>query len=269
MEYEVGRHCETSVGWTDPRSEEGELAWPERFPEASLAPFKRLPYMWAGQYQQRPEPRGGGIFKRDWWQEWEPPDGKFPLFDYVVASLDTAYTEKQQNDPSALTMWGAWRDAKDNRKIMLLHAWRERLELHPLVEKVAATCRRFKIDRLLIEAKASGLSVAQEIQRLYANELWGVELINPKAQDKVARAYAVQHLFSDGLIYAPDRAWATMVQDEMASFPKATHDDLTDTATQALKHLRDIGLAVRRDEHQMDMNRMMEHRRKPGPLYPV
>ncbi len=62
MEYEVGRHCATYVDgeefWSDPRDEDGELAWPERYPADLLAPFRTLPYLWAGQYQQRPEPRG-------------------------------------------------------------------------------------------------------------------------------------------------------------------------------------------------------------------
>lgn len=216
--------------------------------------------------QQRPSPRGGGIFKRDWWQLWDSPDGKFPsTLKYIVASLDPAYTEKQENDPSGFTVWGVFEDKYGLNKIVLMDAWLKRLELHGLeiprlpgegygaffrraskdwglVEWVAHSCKRFKIDMLLIEAKASGLSVAQEIRRLYANEAWGVKLIDPKSQDKVARAYTVQHLFSDEMIFAPDRSWAELVIEECEAFKAgAPRDNLVDSTTQALKHLRDIG----------------------------
>ncbi len=294
MRYDSSRHCTTVIGFSDPRSHDGELLCPERFGEAEVRDLEaRLgPFATAGQLQQSPEPRGGGIFKRDWWQDWEPPDGKFPVMEYVVASLDPAYTQKEENDPSGFTIWGIWRDQDGHARIMLMHAWRKRLELHGpyverlpgeierdylrraqpewgLVEWVAHSCRRFKVDKLLIEAKASGISVAQEIRRLYRDELWGVELVDPKGQDKVARAYSVQHLFSEGLIYAPIREWAEMVIDEMASFPKASHDDLTDSATQALRHLRTIGLAQRREERAAEDLAAAMHQSRPQPLYPV
>src|SRR6185312_1313962 len=56
MEFEPDRRYETSIGWTDPRRYDGELAWPERYPERVLGPFRSMPFVWAGQYQQRPEP---------------------------------------------------------------------------------------------------------------------------------------------------------------------------------------------------------------------
>ena len=50
MEFDATRVCETSIGWRDPRTYDGELAWPERYPERVLRPFKTMPYVWAGQY---------------------------------------------------------------------------------------------------------------------------------------------------------------------------------------------------------------------------
>ncbi len=293
MRYDTTRHCVTKIGWEDPRTKDGELLCPERFGEPEVRDLeKRLgPFATAGQLQQTPQVRGGNIFKREWWQLWEAPDGKFPMLEFVLASLDTAYTEKQENDPSAFTVWGVFRDKHGNSKVVLLHAWEKRLELHGpeiprlpgestaayikraspewgLIEWVAHSCRRFKIDRLLIEAKASGITVAQEIRRLYANEGWGVILIDPKSQDKVARAYSVQHLFADGYVYAPEREWSDMVIDQMAAFPKAARDDLTDSTTQALRHLRDIGFAIRRQERAQADEEMAKHRSIDTPLYP-
>ena len=64
-EYEARRHCTTVVGFSDPRTEEGELLWPERFNKEWCATQKHKvgSYAWAAQYQQLPSPRGGGIVK--------------------------------------------------------------------------------------------------------------------------------------------------------------------------------------------------------------
>lgn len=281
MEYEVGRGCETEIGWKDPRTQEGQLAWPARFGETEILPFRRRAYMWAGQYQQRPEPRGGGIFKRDWWNIWDDnaaekhayPRGNYPGLQYVLAILDTAYTEKEENDPCAMTVLGIWADRDGNPQVILLNAWEEWLEFNPLVEKTAKTCTEFKVDRLLIEAKASGISVAQEIKRRHSQASWGVDLIDPGRGDKVARAYAVTHLFEDGMVWAPGfedgtfRSWAARVVDQMATFPKSHHDDLTDTMTMGLKYLRDSGLLLRREEHARNVADELAYRPRLRPLY--
>lgn len=309
MRYEWSRHSCTSIGWNDPRGlddqgeplvlldqnglryardaeaqrvldeeKEGELLTPDRFGpnEIRILESQLGPYQSAGQLQQRPEPKGGGIFKRDWWQLWEHDN--FPPFEYIVASLDTAYTEKEENDPSALTVWGVFthklnqpkrivfRDGsfyddfltnETAQRIMLMNAWQGRLELHELVEKVADICRRMKVSRLLIEAKASGQSVAQELRRLYTGTDFAVQLMDPKSQDKVARAYSIQHLFSEGMIYAPDRSWADMVITQCSSFPKGKHDDLVDTVSQALRYLRQTNIVQRGEEVVKDLEEKM------------
>lgn len=279
MEYDSRRHCVTvlgfdedgdEVGWEDPRTEDGELMWPDRFGFKEVRALERElgSYMASGRLQQAPAPAGGGIFKRDWWQVWPPrgetfnPDtGKpmkplvFPAMDYIIASLDTAMTTKEENDWSALTVWGCWRNENDLPKVMLMDAWQDRLEFRPLVDKTINTCQDMKVDRLLIEAKANGISVAQEIGRLTRGQSFGVSIVDPKGKDKVARAYAVTSLFEAGIIYAPDRKWADLVLDQASVFPKGSHDDLVDTMTMGLKHLRDIGFALLREEREDDLAR--------------
>ncbi len=68
MEFEATRACSTSIGFTDPRTEDGDLLDPIRFPRPVVENLKRDmgAYAWAGQYQQRPGPREGGLFKRSW-----------------------------------------------------------------------------------------------------------------------------------------------------------------------------------------------------------
>jgi len=273
MRYEPQRHCRTSIGWSDPRTEEGELAWSERFP---LEEVERLeaelgPYAASGQLQQLPSPRGGGIIKVESWQLWPPSDdgsgegwitrcdsSGIPLLDndgvpqrmmvfpdwlYLIVSVDTAYTAKEENDWSACTTWGLFADRAGNAKIMLVEAWRDRLELHALAQKIMETCRRRKADILLVEDKAAGHSVSQEIRRIMRDGEWTVRLWNPKRADKVTRLQATEPLFAGKLIYAPTRRWARTVIDEVAAVPRGKHDDLADSTTMALLYLRQIGLA--------------------------
>jgi predicted phage terminase large subunit-like protein len=295
MRFEPERSFMTSIGWEDPRKEAGELLWPERFGEREVANLERQmgPWTAAGQLQQRPEPKGGGVIKREWWQLWERE--KFPPLDYVMASLDTAYTTKTENDYSAMTVWGVFsggnqgaianrvigRDSEtismikrtyteEHPKVMMMFAWQERLELHELVLKVSQTMKDYKVDKILIENKAAGISTAQEIRRLYGHEDFAVQLVDPKSQDKLSRLYSVQHLFAEGLIFAPDRTWADQVITQVSTFPKGKHDDLVDTVSMALRHLREIGLLVRGDEFTADLEGKMHHTGSPPPsLYGI
>jgi len=137
-----------------------------------------------------------------------------------------------------------------------------------LIEHVADTCRRFEVDLLLIEAKASGISAAQELRNRHGLEGWGIQLV-PVKGDKVARSYAAVPTFSQLVVYAPDREWADMVIDEMAVFPKGRHDDLTDSSTQAINYLRSVGLASSDEEITAAEVESVTHKKKLGPIYPV
>ena len=302
MEFETGREPYNPLGWKDPRTEDGDLAWPERFSPQAVANIEREKgsFAYAGQYQQRPSPRGGGIIQRNWWRPYTEvecgkfgvPWPKFPIMSYTVLSLDTAQTEKKQNDPTAGVVLGVTRDVWENRRLILMWAWAERLELYELIKKIEETAKKFKIDRVLIEDKASGYPVAQELRRrgrVISDVLshnpktadradFGVTLITPEG-DHVARAYAVQNLFECGLIYAPAEAtgmgdflfkdWADRVINELADMPKGTHEDLADAMTQALVHMRKLGLATLPDEDELEDIIENQYRREPSPLYPA
>jgi predicted phage terminase large subunit-like protein len=311
MRYDSPRHCTTTYGhkeWSDPRATNGEeLAWPNRFPEEIVKELERDkgPYAWAGQYQQSPEPRGGSIIKREWWQVWE--GDKFPTFDYILACLDTAYTDKQENDPSAMVILGVFRDSAEldigsealwmgrdgqvakpvvgNPKVMMMYAWQERLEFYDLIQKVVDTCvitpapkahPRYPIDRLIIERKSSGPSVAQELYRMLgATGKFGIETIDNArgrwTQDKTARLHSVQHLFADKMVYAPDRSWADMVINQVSVFPRGSHDDLVDCVSMGMRYLRDTGFALRREESEVARKEELGYVSQSGslPLYSV
>ncbi len=217
------------------------------------------PHAWAGQYNQIPTARGGGIVQRDWWKVCPPAgqedswtrdfdiEGKtvrrmiYPDLEYVLLACDTAYTEKEENDYSACIAWGVFRDEARNPKVIMLEAWRERLEIRALVLKILATAKRGKADGVLVEAKASGLSVMQEMRRLMREGEFTLFSDVPKG-DKLARLHAASPAFSGGLVYAPERSWSELVIDEAASFPRSKFKDLTDCVSSGIKKLRDLGL---------------------------
>lgn len=273
-----------NIFWMDQRTEEGELLWPGRFPASEVYKLERElgPYAYAGQYQQTPAPRGGGIIREEWWRTWDKETAeknggvpeKYPGFEYILAALDTAYTEKEENDPSALSLWGMWRDPNGNPMIFLMFCWQERLLLHDLVSRVGADCKRFKVDRLIIEDKAAGHSVSQELARLFGTFDFGIELVNPrtgfiKSPDKVARLQTVVHLFAEGLVYAPDKSWADEMIKQCALVPRAIHDDLADTCSMALLYLRRAGWAQKKEERAFEVEDETKYRPRSGALYPA
>lgn len=290
MEYDPKVKRPSPIGWQDPRSEDGQLAWEDRFPKSEVVNLKRSlgEYAYAGQYQQTPEVRGGGILKRHYWRQWNHP--KFPVFEYILASLDTAYTERHENDPSAMTVWGVFRDDNKNTKVMLLYAWEGWAQLHELVQSINWMCNpkwvpeldeqtvallkklpRFPVHKVIIENKATGISVGQELYRLFGNlGSYSVEVLDPKklgGGDKIARAHAVEPTLESGMVYVPAKKWAEKLIDQAAKFPRAEHDDLTDTATQALRYLRLTGLIHRSEEHAADFAEKAAYQPPLPPLY--
>lgn len=239
--------------------DEGRALWPDRFSADWLLRRKRaLPTRdWDALYQQRPQTEEGAIIKRGYWQPWCEAPPAAPQM--VLISLDPAYTEAEQNDRSACTVWWLFADEKDGRQALLLrYAWAKRFEFSALCQELEDTAKHFGVKRVplrvLVEAKASGLSVIQEMRRRNPNlSVWAIQ---PQG-DKVARAYAAQPAFEAGKVYAMARMeklgdegakeavfrpWAREVIDECAVFPRSNHDDLVDSATQAVGHLRKIGV---------------------------
>lgn len=293
MEYDGDWRGPTHLGWEDPRSFDGELLWPDRFPRSAIDALKRDlgPFATAGQMQQQPAPRAGGIIQRDWWQVWpapgyEPPLGQkaqYPATSLRIGSVDTAYGDKDENAWNALTVWGIWQDERERPKVVMMEAWRMRGPLRGIIppdckteeerkphwglaEKLADTIRRRQLDILLIEDKTRGKDLSHEITRLLNAGECQILLINPHGGDKVARLHACQAMFADRMIYAPDTVWAEQVITEVSQFPKSKWADWTDTVSQALQYMRNTGLlqmGVEADEDNVRRNTFVS--RKPSP----
>ena len=98
---------------------------------------------------------------------------------------------------------------------------------------------------------------------------WNTVLVDPEGIDKMARLQRAEHLFENGTIWAPDTTWAQMVIDEVSSFPKAKHDDLTDTCSMAVNWVRKNGVVLTREEHDAEEEDALLFRPEPEPLYDV
>lgn len=237
MEYEGRRYTpgfapSTGADLEDPRTEQDELLWPVRFTPGVVDAHKvRLgSYGTAGQFQQRPSPEGGGILKRKHWRMW--PKGKpFPKVLFVLQSYDTAFSEEgfDSNSYSARTTWGVWHDEQTGKnRLLLMEAWRDHCEYPDLRRRAQSDYKDWGPDRVLIEKKASGQSLIQDLRRAKVR----LSEYNPD-RDKIARAYACQAALEADFIYYPDRKWAEPVIQECEDFPNGEFDDWVDTCTQA------------------------------------
>ena len=233
--YEVGHPTpmRSTLNFTDPRTKEGELLWPNRIDEKTLTTLERSlgSYAAAGQLQQRPMPKGGGILKAEWWVPWE--NAELPEIEYVLQSWDTAFSTKEKSSYSARTTWGVFR--KDGQiNAMVLEMWYDRVSYPDLRKLAQEAYYDWEPDAVLIEKKASGQSLLQDLR------MAGVPVLEYMPdRDKEARAHASSALLEDGRIYYPSgKKWAKNLIDICASFPATDNDDIVDTCTQAWLRLR-------------------------------
>lgn len=258
MEYDGNKRV-TSTGWSDPRKKTGELLWPEMFPEDSVTSLKALlgAYGASGQLQQDPTPSEGGMLKTSCFKLW-PASRGLPAFEYVLQSYDTAFTEKTTGDPTGCTVWALFR-YEGQYNAMLIDAWDEHLSYPDLRNRVITDwtteyggsskanpyARPKRPDRILVEAKASGQSLLQDL-RLARVPAVGY---NPGNADKVSRAHQAAPTLELGVLWIPESgklpgqavSWAQPFIKQLAKFPVAEHDEYVDTFSQAIIFLKNEG----------------------------
>jgi predicted phage terminase large subunit-like protein len=112
------------------------------------------------------------------------------------------------------------------------------MEFPELKKKAKELWQEFNPDTLIIEKRAAGAPLIYELRRI------GIPLSEytpHKGQDKIARVNSIADLFASGVVWRPETRWADEVAEEMAAFPNSDHDDLTDSASQALMRFRQGG----------------------------
>jgi predicted phage terminase large subunit-like protein len=234
--------------------------WPEFWSLDELLKLRNeLPVSkWQAQYQQKPTGEEGAIVKREWWQNWD--GDRAPPCEFIIQSWDTAFTKNERSDYSACTTWGVFYkdEDKNNANIILLDAFKERLEFPDLKRRAYDMYQQYEPDALIVEAKASGAPLIFELRQM---GLPVQEFTPTRGNDKITRVNSVADLFASGKVWAPPTRWADEVINEMAAFPNSEHDDLVDSSTQALIRFRKGGF-IRLDSDEPDEVQYFKSRRK-------
>ncbi len=210
------------------------LLFPQRLSKKTLDSFKLGlgSYGYSGQYSQIPSPDEGGIFKGQWFniiKELPKDKSGNPIelkWDYY---LDTAYTEKQTNDPSALLACAFYHNELYIREVLAV-----RIELPELIKEIQVFVHQngyTNRSRIYVEPKASGKSIVQMIKRTT-----GLNIIEdkPPTESKLSRASSVSAFVEAGRVNLLDGRYIDPFLNELKSFPNGTHDDQVDVMVSAI-----------------------------------
>jgi predicted phage terminase large subunit-like protein len=192
---------------------------------------------WNSLYMQDPSPDDGGIIKKkyiNWWEYEEPPECQF-----IIQTYDTAFSTSRTADYSVIQTWGIFHDYDEDyghaSHLILLGNTRGRYE-YPELRRIAQDLYRdFRPDVCIIEKKASGQSLIQDMRRA------GLPVLDYLPdKDKVARVYASTPMMEAGRVWLPkNKIWADDLFSECMSFPNGSHDDQVDCMTMAVHYMKD------------------------------
>jgi len=155
---------------------------------------------------------------------------------FKIQSYDTAFSKKESADYSAITTWGVfYPEEGEETHLILLNCRKGRWDFPELKQVAKEELRLYNPDAVMIEAKASGTPLIQELRRF---GVYATAFSPNRGMDKHVRLNSVAPIFEAGHVWRPDIDWAEEVQEECASFPYGEHDDLVDATTLALLRYR-------------------------------
>lgn len=195
---------------------------------------------WGALYMQTPTGEDGNVFNKDDFQDWDEDDP--PECDEIIQTLDTAFSTKSKADFSVIQTWGIFHLTFTDEKgyeyqepnAILLNQVRGRWSFPQLRAAAKEQHSIFKPDRIIIENKASGQSLLQDLK------LNGLPVLPFQPdRDKVARAHAVSGIIERQRVWIPlKRKYGAELLQEALEFPKGAHDDAVDAMVMALLYLR-------------------------------
>lgn len=185
--------------------------------------------IFSAQYQQRPVPLDGGIFKWSWFQFFDNPPQK-QRYDQIIQSWDTASKSSELSSYSVCTTL-----LRRDGRYYLLGIFRERLNFPDLRRAAEEMASKYKPDVVLIEDKASGTGLIQDLRNNTPPYLSNIIPIKPDG-DKVTRASNISHIIEAQNVFLPRSAdWLEEFKKEIIQFPNGRHDDQIDSLSQALQ----------------------------------
>ena len=225
------------------------VLWPEFWNKDELLRVKASLSLakWNAQWQQNPTAEEGAIIKKEWWQKWQKKE--IPPVSYIMQSYDTAFSKKETADYSAITTWGVFQPKESGPdNLILMDAKRGRWDFPELKAKALEEYQYWEPDMVLIEAKASGTPLTDELRTM------GIPVVNytpSRGRDKHTRMHMVAPIFESGRVWAPEKKFSEEVIDECAAFPNGEHDDFCDSMSMALIRYRKGGfLRLDSDEEE-------------------
>jgi predicted phage terminase large subunit-like protein len=240
------------------RRRQGEALHPEREPLETLDRIRRTigEYNFAGQYQQSPAPLGGGLVKAEWFKRYR--ESELPeRFDRIVQSWDTANKPTELSDFSVCTTWGV-----KGKDLFLIGLFRRRLDYPALKRAVREQQSLYDANVVLIEDKASG---TQLIQELISDGCHRATRYEPTC-DKIMRLHAQTALIENGFVHIPETApWLDAYLHEMTAFPNGKHDDQVDSTAQLLDWFKRPFPSQAAYELMREAAEEVEQRRKAKP----
>ena len=241
MRFETDRRCVTPWA-TDPRQTEGELLFPERFPEEQVAQLEKDmgSYASAGQLQQRPSPRGGGMFKREWFQIVDAA----PVNCTWVRGWDLAATASADAAYTAGVLLGRAPDGmfyiKDARRIQGSAQDVERLIVNTATQDGKPVRGSLPQD--------PGQAGKAQVQYLIGRLAGYSYRASPESGDKITRAMPLSAQAEAGNVKLIRGDWNAAFIDELAGFPMGKWKDQVDAATRAFGELLEPQTTVTRRE---------------------
>lgn len=235
MRFEADRRCVTSIGFADPRTKDGELLFPERFSEPQVAELERTlgSYATAGQLQQRPVPRGGGLFQKGWFGTVTA----LPVGCRFVRGWDLAATEDAE---AAATAGILMAQAPDGRFI-IVDAVREQLGPMGVERLMKNTAEQDRAKHGAVRGsypQDPGQAGKAQAQHLLRHVLAGFDYhFSPESGDKETRALPLAAQAEAGNVYLLSGAWNEAFLDEIATFPMGKWKDQVDAASRAFTEL--------------------------------
>ena len=208
------------------------LLFPQRLSKTVLDGFRigLGSYGYSGQYSQLPSPSEGGIFKGAWFNTIKELPNNLKLdqlkWDFY---LDTAYTNKQENDATAMLC-----AAFHNNELYIREVRAVRMEFPELIKEI----QNFTIvngysnrSRIYVEPKASGKSIVQMLKRST-----GLNIMEdkPPTQDKISRASSISAFVESGRVNMLDGRYIDNFLNELKAFPNGSHDDMVDVLIMAI-----------------------------------
>jgi len=177
----------------------GEILQPMLLSPSTLEAQRRAmtEYNFAAQYQQDPQPPSGIIVKREW-LKFYGPDEKPERFDHVIQSWDTANKDTELANYSVCTTWGI-----KSQHLYLVNVYRHKLDFPSLKRAVRELAGLYKARLVLVEDKASGTSLIQELRREYFSMIQAAPAMDG---DKIMRLHSQTAKIEGGFVLFPKEA---------------------------------------------------------------